>query len=153
MISDPAAVLEGLHAVDVGEQVVFSEVGERCVSPLERLLARAILGQAAAALGIEPPELRWFDVESDEERAYAERYHWRDWCWFPGDPRLLGLYVRPFGELWLRRGLEPIETARTVAHECAHAAQAVAVDGRGEREEKAERFAYEFASTFTTKGV
>jgi hypothetical protein len=138
--------LDGLHAVDEGGWIVYRELRDGLVSPLERAVAASMLEQAAATFDIAAPEVRWFDSETDGERAYANKYGWRDWTWWPGDPRLLGLYVRPLDEIWLRCGLEPYELAVTVVHEVAHAAQ------RGDRlgrEEAAEAFAVAFASAFS----
>jgi hypothetical protein len=149
--SSPVATLEGLRAADRGDWVVYAEVGPRLVSPAERLLAAATVERASAALGIDPPELRWFDRETDAEETYARRYGWRDWTWWPGDPRLLGLYVRPFHEIWLRAGLEPTQVVATVAHEVHHAAQddLAAAERRTQRETAAEEWALAYTSAAT----
>jgi hypothetical protein len=151
-VACPEATLEGLRAADRGEWVIYAEVGERVVSPTERILAQATVERASVELGIEPPALRWFDREGDAEETYVQRYGWRDWTWWPGDPRLLGLFVRPFWEIWLRTGLEPTQVVQTIAHEVAHAAQddLAAAERRTQRETAAEAWALAYTSAATS---
>lgn len=137
------------------------EVGERVVAPEERIVAQATVERASAKLGIKPPAIKWFDREGEGERKYAAQFGWRDWSWWPGDARLMGLYVRPLNEIWVRIGLGVEETAATVAHEVKHAAQEPLVAGvspsRTGREAAAESWARNYLAAVTatdlTKGA
>ena len=147
--SDLKQLRRELDRVDRSESVIFSSVGASVVDPAQRRIARIALRVAADTLGLDdPPSLNWFDVENDGETEYAARYGWRDWEWFPGDPRLMGVYVEPMHEVWVRRGLDDASTLRTVAHEVRHAVR----DGmsREVREADAEAFADAIELMFTT---
>jgi hypothetical protein len=137
-----------LERASHGESVVFCSVGHSVVDPVQRQLALATLYESAELLGIDPaPALQFFDVETDGERAYFERYGRRDWEHFPGDPRLMGLYVEPTNEVWIRRGLSPVDTVTTVAHEVRHAVRDD--QSRELREHDADVFAEAVEAAFT----
>jgi hypothetical protein len=123
---------------------VFVEVSGRGIAPVQVVVARATLDRCADLLAIECPTLRWFDMETDAERAYIEAYRWRDWDTFCGDDSLMGIYVEGADELWIRAGLDAIETMGSVAHEMRHAAQVETTMPADEREADAEAFARAF---------
>lgn len=120
---DPVAAMALLEQAPSDDVVVFCSVGVETIDSVQRAAAEAAVQLSADVLGIEPLELEWFDAEDVRHAAYAAKYGCRDWEWFPGPPALAGLYVEPFGQLWLRRGVADVATIRAAAREIRWAAR------------------------------
>jgi hypothetical protein len=126
MIGDPRTTRALLTEARSGRWSVFTDVDATKVDPVQRITTVRALADVCVTLQVDAPIVRWFDLESPVEAAYAARWGWRDWSWWPAAPDLQAFSIAELGEIWIRRGLQPVETVREVAR-CA---RLLVADGR-----------------------